>query len=564
MKNLKILGNTKIIAMQQIKENIIPLLICIISILTLAIVAYPFLTAQFTIINESIAIPDFALDGSKIINDKNISQNIVIQLLGGYKILEGFFFHHHMTILLPVYYLDMGIDRNINQYGVLTSYYIFFISKFLFREVSLNSYMSIIHSFLIIFPICLSFIGYKVYNNKYLVSLLILVFTLTYILLDFVNFYLTPTISPMRQIFIPFIFYFIYKVFVKDDKDFLIYLYLFLLLQSFIFIELSIFIIVSIIFQTLVKNNIKIEKNLTLKNLIILIIIILIFLFNNFNSDNYFSNFNFIFLGPELNLFDLSVITILLSLVMYIVSSSVADSKNHLFIRIIGGYCIFSLLYFVWNPAYNHLGPIIWPFSFLLLFFIDKFIIIKNFTTTFMILFLTTIFTISFATKHFYIEKNLFYTSLTSYLKVYKLDINNKINMESTINPKYIEDSCKLMNKYNKNLSINMISIHDSYLPFLCNKANSKYDQLIINMVNDEIKMDAYSYFINEEIIFVDNFIDNPNQEIYYKIYSEALHYRIKILAIQQARDLFNKIIEDGNYKLIDKGELISVYMKKN
>ena len=109
-----------------------------------------------------------------------------------------------------------------------------------------------------------------------------------------------------------------------------------------------------------------------------------------------------------------------------------------------------------------------------------------------------------------------------------------------------------------------MISIHDSYLPFLCNKANSKYDQLIINMVNDEIKMDAYSYFIDEEIIFVDNFIDNPNQEIYYDIYSEALDYRIKILAIQQARDLFNKIIEDGNYKLIDKGELISVYMKKN
>ncbi len=548
--------------MQRIKNNLIPFFICIISILLLATVVYPFIFSQFTIINESIAIPDFSTEGIKLIDDDSIQRNIIIQLLGGYKILEGFFFHHHMTVLLPVYYLDIGLDKNIHQYGILTSYYILFTSIIFFKEISINSYMSIIHSFLIIFPISLTYIGFKIYTNKYLVAVFILIFTLSYVLLDFTNFYLTPTVSPIRQAFIPFIFYFIYKIFVDNQSKYYLALYIFLFLQSFVFIELSIFLITSTLVLTTIKNNVEIKNKVKYGNLIIFLIIILIFIFNNFNSDNYFSSFNFIFLGPVINLFDLCVITILLTSLMYIVGSSVSESKYHLFIKIISGYSIFSLLYFVWNPAYNHLGPIFWPFSFIILFFIDKFIIKKTFSTTIIILFLMTIFITTFAIKNFYTEKNLFYTPLTTNLEVYDMNINKKINMKTTMNPEFIIDSCKIMDKYEKGLSVNMISIHDSFLPFFCNKANNKYDQLIINMVNDKIKEKAYIYFRDKKLIFVDNFIDDENSKIYYREYFNALDFRIKMFAIGQARDMFKKIKKEGKYKLVEKGKLISVYMK--
>ena len=248
---------------------------------------------------------------------------------------------------------------------------------------------------------------------------------------------------------------------------------------------------------------------------------------------------------------------------MYIVSSSNSHSKYYLFIKIISNYGLFSLLYFIWNPAYNHLVPVIWPFSFLLLFFIDRYILTEDFSSTFTILLLIMIFITGYAVKNYYYEKNIFYNSVVSYLEKNKLAIENKINIKTTMRPEYIHDSCRLIKKYEKRKLINLISIHDSYLPFLCDRANSKFDQLIINMVNDSIKNDAYNHFLGKEIIFVDNIIENENSTIYHSSYGNALDFRIKIMAVNEARNLFKKII-DNKYILLEKGKLISVYKKMN
>ena len=544
-------------------HNLIPIILSSASIILLAVVFIPIITSEFTIINESIAIPDNNSRGIEITQHGTIQDNLIIQLLGGFKILEGFFFHHHMSFLLPVYYLDIGIERNIHQYGILTSYFIWLTSKSIFNEVSINSYMYIIQSFILIFPICILFIGFKIYKNKYLVSLLVLFYVFTYLLLDFLNFYLTPTVSPIRQIFIPFIFYFIYKIFIDKDNRYLFPAYSFLILQSFVFIELSIFLILSLIIQLTINKSLIVNKNIQRYNLCTFILIALIFFNTDFNSDNYFSTINFIFLGPELELLEITIVIILLLLLMYIVSSSYSKNEDHMYIRIIGNYAIFSLFYFIWNPATNHLVPIVWSFSFLLLFFIDRFIILKNFSITFTILFITMVFITTYATKNFYHEKNVFYNSVVNYLKEYELKIDKKIRIKTTMDPSYIHDSCRIIDKYEKNRFINLISIHDSYLPFLCDKANSKFDQLIINMVNDEIKNKAYLFYKNKEIIFVDNMIDSKNPKIYYESYSNSLDFRIKLKAIDQAREIFN-LIKDKKYILVEKGKLLSVYKKIN
>ena len=150
-------------------SNLIPITLSLSSIGILFYIFLPLITSEFIIINESIAIPDFDTKNRILVPDKTIEENIIIQILGGFKILEGFFFHHHMTFLLPAYYIDIGIDRNIHQYGILTTYIIYFCSIQIFNEISFNAYLSIIHSFLILFPLVLMYLGLKIYQNKYLV-----------------------------------------------------------------------------------------------------------------------------------------------------------------------------------------------------------------------------------------------------------------------------------------------------------------------------------------------------------------------------------------------------------
>ena len=82
------------------RDYLISLTLSLMSIALLTYIIYPLISANFTIINESIVIPDFAQDGTKVIPDKSIEENLIIQL-GGYKILEGFFFHHHMRVFYP-------------------------------------------------------------------------------------------------------------------------------------------------------------------------------------------------------------------------------------------------------------------------------------------------------------------------------------------------------------------------------------------------------------------------------------------------------------------------------
>ena len=304
-------------------------------------------------------------------------------------------------------------------------------------------------------------------------------------------------------------------------------------------------------------------KKIHLANFIVLTIVICIFMFNNFNEDNYFSNFNFIFLGPIISILDLAIITALLSICMYIVTSSLSNFKSHLFIKIISGYSLLTLFYYIWNPAYNHLAPILYPFTFIILFFIDRFVISKKFSTTLVILSLVTIFNLSFAIKNYYSEKDIFYNSLTEYLQNYSINFDKKIDMETTMDPIYINDSCRLINKYSKGMYINMISIHDSYIPFMCNKANAKYDQLIINMVNPKIKVEVYNYFKNQDIIFVDNILIKRNSKVYYDDYMFAEDFQIKTYAIDRAKDVLEDLQKD-NFTLIEKGKLISIYKKIN
>ena len=97
----------------------------------------------------------------------------------------------------------------------------------------------------------------------------------------------------------------------------------------------------------------------------------------------------------------------------------------------------------------------------------------------------------------------------------------------------------------------------------MCNKANAKYDQLIINMVNSKIKVEVYNYFKNQDLIFVDNILIKRNSKVYYDDYMIAEDFQIKTYATDRAKDVLEDLQED-NFTLVEKGKLISVYKKIN
>ena len=103
--NYQILGRYYTKMNKKYLHNLIPIILSIVSIIVLAVVFFPIITSDFTIVNESID-PDHNSNGIQIAKDGTIQDNLIIQLLGGFKI--GIF-HHHMSFLLPVF--RYGIEK---------------------------------------------------------------------------------------------------------------------------------------------------------------------------------------------------------------------------------------------------------------------------------------------------------------------------------------------------------------------------------------------------------------------------------------------------------------------
>ena len=140
------------------KLNLFIYSVILIFFISLVSIILPFINGKIVIINEFFNIPDFGIMGNAIQSStsdiiQGISNNILKLRLLPYKILEGMFFHHHMSFIEPAWLLSQSDNTPIHQYGILTSILISSLATIFNSPVSLDFYMKINYGSYIVFYI---------------------------------------------------------------------------------------------------------------------------------------------------------------------------------------------------------------------------------------------------------------------------------------------------------------------------------------------------------------------------------------------------------------------------
>ena len=539
--------------------------------LNLLFILFPFINNEIVIINEFMNIPDILKNGSivKLGNEndllKGVADNLIKLRFFPYKILEGMFFHHHMSFIEPAWLLNQGDNTPIHQYGILVSLLISSLASISNDMLSIESYFKINYGSYFIFYFFIFLLLKKFIKNKINILIYFSLISLLIYSLGFLILYMTPTVSPLRQIFSPIIIYVVLLYFTNFKKIFINCIFIFLVIYSFYNFHASVFIIFSIILiylLLLITKKKTCKYSLYLSSTCFIIILVLNFYFD-FNSGNSFSEIG-IFFGSSLTFSSTLLIVFILGLFYSIISSTDCLKNNDLQLLFLIFYSSMSLVFYAWNPSIVHLSQIFWIILFTLIFWIDKYL--KKINSISIFFFAFTILTIIPTAESYFYKKTFYYDKIIDKISVFNWDFPNA-KIKSTIDPILIDDSCKKFQKYHINKDIVMISEYDLFLPYVCGFKNKGfYPQLGQGLISEKFYNKALEYYDKQkpEYIFVDKAISNNNMDKdNFGFYSMISDYAFKkINYISQIKNVYNDL--KIHYDLVEKGKLINVYKRKN
>ena len=536
---------------------------------------YPFITNQIIIINEFLDIP---ISSSFEIKDKTTSispiyLNASIDSLHlAYKTLIGYFFHHHMNFLIPSFELYENFNTSIHQYGILTSIITGGLCKLLFGNISLASYFSVLYSMYIIFYTLIFYLIWIILKNKILLIPASLLLYLFLYIVGFESYYMTPTLNPIRQLLFPVIFLLCFYYFKDYNSKKYNKILLLIIISYFINSQFTLLFILSLIILKvglflIYKLNENQKKHLKL-TIFLFIILIGLNISYSFNYSNSFSEY-FIILGPVL---DINSYVFLLFFISVLPSICIRlwKGENFEFVTLVSIYFSLSMIYYVWNPSMNHFSPISWPWVIIVILYCDEIYhekILVNYQS-FIVLLVAFALICYEARANFYIAKKNYYDKTIEVSQVFNWDTENS-QIKSTIDDIYINDACNLFEKYSDKKNITMLSLHDSYLPFVCGYSNKNYSmQVGLNLPTKKEERELISYYekTSVETIFVDNLLLNIEENSEYDLTLIQVSSIVgidKIIHLKYFSDLVKKIITKYDYRLIEKGKKLSVFKRK-
>ncbi len=531
-------------------------------------IVLPFINGEIVIVNEFFNIPDYNNLGSIVqFNSPDIIQSISdstlkLRLLP-YKILEGMFFHHHMSFIEPAWLLSQGDSTPIHQYGILTSKLISSLAILSNNAVSLDFYMKVNYGSYIVFYLFVLILLISTIKEKLIIIIYFSLIIFLIYILGFLILYMTPTVSPLRQIFSPLILIFVLYSFKSINKKSSYLLLICLVIYSFYNFHMAFFMCLSIFlvnFIALLKK--KYDRNMLLLTFFSSIVIFGLNIYFDFNSNNTFSEIG-IYFGSDLKFGSILFILILLSclyLIIYQSNSLITKDKQLQFL------CYFSamtIIFYAWNPSIVHFSQIFWILLFTLLFWVDNYVKpTQVFLFSTLIIILVMLFP---AYESYKFKKDFYYDEIIKQSKVYVWELPNA-KIKSTINPEPIYDSCEKFKTYSLNKRVVMISEYDSFLPYVCGFNNKGYyPQLGQSLISTKFHKKAIEFYRTAEfeILFVDKTIsENSMDKGNFGFYSLISDYVFKkINYISQIKKTFDLVSND--FILIDKGKLINVYKRK-
>lgn len=234
-----------------------------------------------------------------------------------------------------------------------------------------------------------------------------------------------------------------------------------------------------------------------------------------------------------------------------------------------------SLLYYVWNPAPNHLHAIapIWILScltFLALVLRVWFTTAQEGGVVHYLAFGGVLLLYLPAMAFYHIDRTTYYDVFDSH-RVYQWTFN-RAHIKTTMNPVPFENAISLIKKYSQD-RLYLISKYDNLVPFLAERYSAMpFPEVALSLVSDrELKRCIDTIRRDRpEYLFVDTDVERDLSGDIYQFgerpipHSEALRDasvgRVKVLS--GLRDVFSGIRSE--YDLLEQGFLISVYKRKS
>lgn len=231
------------------------------------------------------------------------------------------------------------------------------------------------------------------------------------------------------------------------------------------------------------------------------------------------------------------------------------------------------LIYYIWNPAPNHILSLgtVWGMLLVLLLrhgsgnydwaakFENKILLASNFLLTFL-LFLPSI-------GSYYMEQRD-YQKVFEEHKLYRWNFS-RAKFVSTMDPGVFENAVHLINKYSPHHSIYILSKYDNILPFLSVKYSAMpFTEMALSLVTKK-EMDRSVDLIRHdrpEYIFVDSDIERSHQGDVYDKNDPVSEFAAPVYDASRGRamvlDNFSKVFKEIKhlYEPVETGQLITVY----
>lgn len=498
------------------------------------------------------------------------------------QVTAGHFFHHHNAMYSPIneYALGKPLAEINFFYGWFNSVIIMTLSNFL-GGISFDNYIQVTYSFYplyFLFVIGVTSFIFKRLNYVLLVAVISVVFTN---ILGFEHIRFGPGLNPIRHFIDVFILLFFYfYLFSEHRKQLYLTLALtFSLLGVLINRELGIVLFISFAVSILIfiiRRALNKRRDFAILILSFVSLFILFLSVLGGSSENKTLIYSLLGVSvpetPSALLFSL----LLFFSGMYVLlfyGKRESDYRWRYLLFFWFAYSQGLLIYFIWNPAPNHLTCLgsVWAILFALLL---KFILQgarRSFETKILLIPLLSIsIFVYFPTSVIYAIHQINYFKEFNNHKLFQWNFPSA-KLTTTMDPSYFENSILLIQKYEKNHGIYIISKYDNILPFLSHKySKMPFVEVALSLVSDkEMKQSIDAINKNSpEFIFVDTDISrsylgdvyDPNDRIT-KLLGTALLSSGRVEVLSNFQRLFLAI--EDKYELIEKGVLISVYQKK-
>ena len=490
------------------------------------------------------------------------------------KVKAGWLFFHHSWVLNPILALSKGADANkqVFIYGYGSAVFL----KQMLTQMGAVSFQNYFKATFVFYPMYfLIFLAgiYALFRSVELVCIGAILLTVSFLLLGYQMILLAPGYNPMRHLF-DMLMLVLFSQYVKKNN--LPYLLL-LVFTGFVAIvwskDFGLFLTASCLGTVIIKSIVMPRRDFVRVIVACLGAVGAILLYGaSFHGVNY--NFWHMLLGytqPMMSTFRISIILVAISFgYLFYIQCKKMDSVYFWLALCVFFYLQCQLLYYVWYPSVQHLlvlAPMVIVGGMASVQLLGN----KNNPNMAGIqtALIASVLFIYLPSMYFFYKEKMQYDAIFATHVVHDWKFQYA-SFQTTMEPQLLTETLDLIERYAPNSSIYLISKYDDILPVLTQRSNALP---VVNLALDllskrDIERCKQAVRTNNPVyIFVDSDIHRDLRGDVMLFYDPAClnnDYQLsygRFTAIKNMRTLYDEIQED--YRLIEKGSLLSVYQRK-